>query len=298
MKHSVLPPFFISLAILSTCVFVSLVVKSPAIRHKHGDNTAIPDEEPEDMSPTALRETRSPAISAIWDWVAVKESVAHLTKHLQQPGLIFCLAAFFLKRVAFTSESFVYQYVSEKFGWELRKTAWLGFASAAGAVTANSVVNPSINLFFARNNYNVHKLDHAVVFVSLLILSSAFLGMWVASSGKQIVVGKSLEPLPCLSKHITLVGMVAAGLGEGLEPALQGLVAFATASAEPPQVFATLAICDTLSELVGGPVTATLMGIGRGDGHPSAGVNFVSASVSIYEAMHFTFATDRTDCRN
>lgn len=76
--------------------------------------------------------------------------------------------------------------------------------------------------------------------------------------------------------------MAVAGLGEGLEPTLQGLVAYATPSAGRPQIFATLAICDTLSELVGGPMTVALMGIGRTNEHPPAGMNFMVASVSLY----------------
>ncbi|KAL9623535.1 MAG: hypothetical protein Q9160_002216 [Pyrenula sp. 1 TL-2023] len=75
--------------------------------------------------------------------------------------------------------------------------------------------------------------------------------------------------------------MALAGLGEGLEPALQGLVAHAVplSTGQRPRIFAVVAVCDTLSELVGGPATGGLMSIGReGEGGKSRGWNFVFSS--------------------
>jgi hypothetical protein len=80
--------------------------------------------------------------------------------------------------------------------------------------------------------------------------------------------------------------MVGCGLGEALEPALQGLVTYLTDSSENAQLFTTVALCDTLAELTGGPLTARLLAIGRRDGHPSDGICFLVSAVSTPPISH------------
>ena len=84
------------------------------------------------------------------------------------------------------------------------------------------------------------------------------------------------------------IAMLGCGLGEALEPALQGLVTYLTDSAENAQLFTTVALCDTLAELTGGPFTARLLAIGRRDGHPSDGICFLASSVRIRLSQWYT----------
>ena len=79
---------------------------------------------------------------------------------------------------------------------------------------------------------------------------------------------------------LTVDSMVGAGLAEGLEPALQGVATFLTNSSRNSQLFATVAICDTLAELIGGPIAARLIEIGRAENHPSDGYCFLASCVS------------------
>lgn len=76
-----------------------------------------------------------------------------------------------------------------------------------------------------------------------------------------------------------MVAMLGCGLGEGLEPALQGFLTFLRNSSENGRLFTTVAMADTLGELIGGPVTARLMAIGRSAHTPSEGVCFLASSV-------------------
>lgn len=69
------------------------------------------------------------------------------------------------------------------------------------------------------------------------------------------------------------------GLGETLQPALQGFVTFATGSQRNTRVFTTLALADAAAELIAGPLTAALMAIGRTENHPSDGLCFLASSV-------------------
>lgn len=73
--------------------------------------------------------------------------------------------------------------------------------------------------------------------------------------------------------------MFGIGLGETLQPSLQGLTTFATGSRDNAMAFTTLAMVDEAAELIAGPLTARLMAVGRTAGHPSDGVCFFSSSV-------------------
>ena len=82
--------------------------------------------------------------------------------------------------------------------------------------------------------------------------------------------------------------MVGCGLGEGIEPALQGFVTFLTDSSRNAQLFTTIVMADTMGELTGGPLTARLMAVGRTSGHPSDGLCFLASSVRILYTWNAT----------
>lgn len=73
--------------------------------------------------------------------------------------------------------------------------------------------------------------------------------------------------------------MLGCGLGEALEPALQGFAITSTGSARNSLLFTTVAQCDTIAELVAGPLMASLLAIGRTQDHASDGVPFLASSV-------------------
>ena len=73
--------------------------------------------------------------------------------------------------------------------------------------------------------------------------------------------------------------MTGCGLGEGIEPALQGLITYLTDSRRNAQLFTTIAMADTMGELMGGPLAARLMAIGRTPDDPSQGLCFLASSV-------------------
>ena len=79
--------------------------------------------------------------------------------------------------------------------------------------------------------------------------------------------------------------MIGCGLGEGMEPALQGLITFLADSRRNAQLFTTIAMADTMGELTGGPLTALLMAVGRTPGHPSDGLCFLASSVSTPQSI-------------
>ncbi|KAL8327941.1 hypothetical protein RB597_003989 [Gaeumannomyces tritici] len=189
------------------------------------------------------------------------------------PAGWFCLASFFLKRVAFASEGFAFQYALEKFGWELRQTTWLRTASAAGAVVVTLAVGPIVGLILRSREAPATVVDLNTIRSSLAMLVVSFFAAWKAPS-----------------MEILIVAMVGCGLGEAFEPALQAFALASTDSSRNAQLFTTIAQCDTLAEIVGGPLMAALLSIGRGKGHPSAGINFIASSSIFMVLLGSSFA--------
>ena len=83
-----------------------------------------------------------------------------------------------------------------------------------------------------------------------------------------------------------VAAMLGCGLGEGLEPALQGFLTFLANTEGSSLLFALVAMCDMVGELVGGPLSASLMAIGRAPGHASEGYCFLLSSVCTPTLLH------------
>ncbi len=129
--------------------------------------------------------------------VLVKLKIEEVASLFNSPASHFCLAAFFVKRVAFASEGFVFQYASEKFLWPLHQTTWLRTAAACGAVVATLIACPATFSFFKAQGFAAHKLDLNTLRISLMILLLSFFCAWKASSGLVLILGmfKKSPPL-------------------------------------------------------------------------------------------------------
>ena len=112
-----------------------------------------------------------PAFRTMW-WRA---QGGLLTRLFSPKTASFCLAAFLLKRIAFTSEGFIFQYTSEKFGWKLEDTTWLRIAAGIGAVITTMMICPLLTFFCARRGYNTHNLDLWIIRTCLMVLCASFL---------------------------------------------------------------------------------------------------------------------------
>lgn len=84
------------------------------------------------------------------------------------------------------------------------------------------------------------------------------------------------------------------GLGESLEPALQGLVTIYVDRSQNAQLFTLIAVCETIADLVGGPLMAALLSIGRSSSHPSKGLCFLFTAVGFRVSPAVLFL-NRTD---
>ena len=190
------------------------------------------------------------------------DTMSQIFELFSKPTARFCLVAFLVKRIAFTSEGFIFQYASEKFRWKLADTTWFRVSAAAGAILTTMVICPLLTNLARSRNYSTHLLDFWIVRTCLVVLFVSFLTAFEAEAAAWL-----------------LIPMFGMGLGEGMEPALQGIVTWINDPAHYAQLFTTLAVVDTIAELIGGPLTATLMSIGRTSTTPSAGYCFLASAV-------------------
>ena len=116
----------------------------------------------------------------------------------------FCLASFFVKRVAFASESFVFQYASEKFLWPLDQTTFLRVATASGGVFATLIACPISSLVLRGKGFTAHKIDLNTVRISLIVVLVSFFWAWKANSGLILALG-TLQEVPMMSYRLMLI---------------------------------------------------------------------------------------------
>ncbi|MCJ1251903.1 hypothetical protein MMC30_009141 [Trapelia coarctata] len=280
MDKTLLTPFIVSFALLVTSLVVVL-----CLDERQGDNRSnvqyesVPSEEQTSVATTdethLLSRPPEPGIPKLMSIARSRSSsrtsgnpfcefTSRVARLFSTSAAHFCVVAFFLKRVAFTSEGFMFQYASEKFGWKLQHTTWLRVSAAIGAIFTTLIACPTLAYYFSTTGYKAAHVNIWIISVCLTILIIGFLDAFLAKSGA-----------------FPLVAMLFAGRGEGIEPALQGLITYLTDSSANTQLFTILALVDTVAEFTGGPLTTSLMAIGRSEEpkHASDGWCFFGSSL-------------------
>jgi hypothetical protein len=84
---------------------------------------------------------------------------------VRSPASHFRLAAFYIKRIAFASESFMFQYASEKFLWPLY---------ASGVILITLVSWPLVTSLLTKKGFVCHKVDLTAVRILLATLVLSF----------------------------------------------------------------------------------------------------------------------------
>jgi hypothetical protein len=108
---------------------------------------------------------------------------------LAVPNTLFSLSAVFLKKIGFSSGNFAFQYVSERFKWQLQDTAWVRAASGAGAISIG-IIAPVVTAQLLKRDFNPPSVDLGSIRAALTVLMISFLATWLASSGTLILIGK------------------------------------------------------------------------------------------------------------
>jgi MFS family permease len=108
-------------------------------------------------------------------------------------NLKVCLLIFCLNRLAFTSESFVFQYAWKILDWNLEKTSWIQFTHSLAAIATTAVLLPSVNaLFQKRTDDRSTIVDVTAARGSLLVAVLGCVLLWQAQSSTVMILGTQL----------------------------------------------------------------------------------------------------------
>lgn len=202
MKKNLYVPFLVSVTTYCASLVIAFVMNELDQNSDCQQYVNIEDQEyRSSISEDSVADsaaTTSPALAP--DNLQFSQAQKIVTLYTQQiaslfhsPASHFCLAAFFVKRVAFASESFVFQYASEKFLWPLRQTTGLRVATASGAIITTLIACPASFSVLQGKGFAAHNLDLNTVRISLLIVFISFFSTWKANSGPMLVLGKLQE---------------------------------------------------------------------------------------------------------
>jgi hypothetical protein len=101
---------------------------------------------------------------------------------LANRNVVVCFVELFLRRVAFMSENYFYQYASERFGLQLRQTPLFRLAQALGSLLANGLGLPIISAQLRGIGVSSMCTDLYMLRLSLLVLTTGFLAIGAAKS--------------------------------------------------------------------------------------------------------------------
>lgn len=202
-----------------------------------------------------------------------------LSGMLKTPNLVICFLLYFLKRTAFMSEIFFYQYASANFDFELRQTPWFRSIKEISAIIVLSLVLPAITASFQRR-YNSQAIDLNVLRGSLVTMVVSFFTVYVALSSWFFAFGEFREFWELIHKWlICATGVLLCGAGEGIDPGIQGLASTFVVSDHRAMMFTILAMIDASGKIIGGPLMATLYSLGMDADGRSGGWCFLATSV-------------------
>ena len=116
-----------------------------------------------------------------------------LRNFIANPGIVFCFACFLGKRIAFTSESLMFQYASELLHRPLSQTAWIRVPLGLSATLVTGVGLPTILLHLKRKTANSVSVDIWAIRASLGVLVVGFALFWAFEQPVLMSIGKTVR---------------------------------------------------------------------------------------------------------
>ncbi|KAK0645420.1 major facilitator superfamily domain-containing protein [Cercophora newfieldiana] len=223
------------------------------------------------LSPTLVARsgTASPPKQDRDSW---RQALTKLTRLAKSKSILILFACSFLKRTAFFSETFFVQYASEKYRLPYQQVAWFNGVQAAGAILALGVLLPLTTHYLQRRTSSIWVIDRLLARSSLAVLVLGYTFVWLFGT------------IPLFA-----AALFFCGVGEGAEPALQGLTAALVTPPYYATLFTTLTFLESLGRLLGGPLMAYILRIGRDEsGRPTGLVFLVAASLFLAALIGLT----------
>ncbi|ORX98666.1 major facilitator superfamily domain-containing protein [Clohesyomyces aquaticus] len=205
--------------------------------------------------------------------ISTTSTLQNVMTMLSHRGLSIIFAAFIVKRIAFSSEGFTFQYASETLHKKLSDTAWLRISNTIGASVVLSIILPLASYF---TKWHSPGKDLFNARGSLAIGVIGFGSIFFARTFDAMCGGMYFQ-LATVSQLISTIGMFIAGLAEGLEPSLQALGAFIVGETLGANFFSFVSMLDVVGEIVAGPSMTAIYRVRDVVGNP-AGYAFLLSS--------------------
>jgi len=218
MNRSLYAPFVVALGVDIMCLVLINFISSPILFA--GNSIAIvQDNDPDELSSPRTSQDDTPLLVATQsplnghrDKVTLRNALSRSLESIENAYVLFdhqtsrfCLAAYFLKRIAFASEGFMFQYASEKFSWPLHQTTWLRVSQACGAITATLIVCPLLTFYLSKRGVPSRIIELSMIRSALLILMVSFFSAWQAPSSILFTLCMKFSPL-CPIKSLLIPG--------------------------------------------------------------------------------------------
>lgn len=135
----------------------------------------------------SLTHTQTEAIDYIEPGARMLIRIRHM---LRLPQLQFCFVTMLFKRVAFSSETLLYQYASDVLDTKLSNTAWLRSLQAVGATIATAASVPLATYLLIKVTHQpASSTSLFIVQASLAILTLGFVALWLGQGAASIGIG-------------------------------------------------------------------------------------------------------------
>lgn len=180
---------------------------------------------------------------------------------------------FLANRVGSNSLSLLVRYASKRYGWEIKKAAYLLSFRAATNLVAIAVFIPLANVFLLKKlRLPAHRADLYIARGSIILTTISFIVMGIAG-------------YPAL----LIIGLLIFNMGTGYNSAMRSLSIYVVggqSSLDIGKLMSTIAIAESIGAMVSGPLLSQMFQWGIGLGGFWIGLPFLF-SVVIFTGMTF-----------
>lgn len=196
--------------------------------------------------------------------------------------LALVVFTFLANRLGRQSISLLVRYASKRYGWEIKKAAYLLSFRAAANLGSVSVVLPLINfLLLKKLHFPAHRADMWIACGSITLTTIALFAMGIAAH-----------------PGLLIIGLLIYNMGSGYTAAMRSISIHVIGGQSSPNIgklMSTIAMAESFGAMIGGPLLNELFQVGIGFGGMWLGLPFLGSSLVYFFMTFVTFSIDVKD---
>jgi hypothetical protein len=184
---------------------------------------------------------------------------------------------FLANRLGRQSIALLVRYASKRYGWEIKKAAYLLSFRAAANLVSISIVLPLINYVLLKKlHFPAHRADMWIACGSIALTTFSFFTMGAAA-------------YPAL----LIFGLLIYNMGSGYNAAMRSISIHVVGGQSSPNIgklMSTIAMAESFGAMIGGPLLNELFQLGIGFGGVWLGLPFLGSAVVFLFMTFVTFS--------